>query len=234
MTFEGSALLGQWMPDGTRVLFFSDRTGTWQWYWTASDGSGTTQLFDLQNPPSWWAEQETIFVMPDDREATEAPWVLTPDREYSPFAPFQTTPFEESAVVPAPGGQWIAYVSDESGQSEVTVAPYPGSGARLRISTDGGTEPVWSADGRELFYRNGDELLAVAVMTSPTFVADTPRPLFQVGLGTDFFSGEVASYDIFPDGEELVMTQFADAGTATHLNVVFDWFEELKARVPVN
>ena len=237
LTFEEDAsLIGWWMPDGTRVLFVSDPTA-WQWSWTASDGSGTTEPFDMQDPPSWWAEQEAILVLPEPDTAGFGAvfWVLTPAGEYAPFAAPLTTPFEETAVVPAPGGQWVAYVSDESGQSEVTVAPYPGPGARVRISTDGGTEPVWSADGRELFYRNGDELLAVAVTTSPTFVADTPRPLFQAGLGTDpLLSSDVASYDVFPDGEGFVMTQLAGASTATHLNVVFDWFEELRARVPVN
>ena len=122
LTFEGSVLIGGWMPDGTRILFISNRTGAWQWYWTASDGSGTTQPFDLENPPSWWAEQEAIFVAPKIAvDATQVAWVLAPDGEYSPFAPFLTTPFEETEVVPAPGGQWIAYVSDESGQSEVTL-----------------------------------------------------------------------------------------------------------------
>ena len=90
LTFEGSVLMGEWMPDGTRILFISNRTGAWQWYWTASDGSGTTQPFDLQNPPSWWVEQETIFVMPDME--TQAVWVLARDGEYSPFAPFLTKP----------------------------------------------------------------------------------------------------------------------------------------------
>jgi len=106
------------------------------------------------------------------------------------------------------------------------VAPYPGQGGTLLISTEGGTTPKWSRDGRELFYRNGDKMMAVDVQTSPAFGAGTPKVLFK---GTF-----ASSYDVSPDGKRFLMVKPPAASLAPtdQVTVVLNWFEELRRRVP--
>jgi len=125
----------------------------------------------------------------------------------------------------------MAYVSNESGRAEVYVQPYPGPGAKRQISTEGGNEPVWARDGEELFYRNGDQMMAVEVTTEPTFSASTPRLLFEGNFQPS--SGNLANYDVTPDGQRFVMIQLGGTDSeASQINVVLNWFEELKQRVP--
>ena len=93
--------------------------------------------------------------------------------------PFLRTPFNEEAPRFSPDGHWLAYISDESGRYEIYVQPYPGPGGKWQISTEGGTEPVWNRNGRELFYRSGDKMMAVDIATQPSFAAGKPRMLFE-------------------------------------------------------
>ena len=93
--------------------------------------------------------------------------------------PFLRTPFVESVPRFSPSGRWLAYVSDESGRPEIYVQPYPGPGGKWQISTEGGTEPVWNPNGRELFYRSGDKMMAVDIATQPSFAAGKPRVLLR-------------------------------------------------------
>ena len=105
-------------------------------------------------------------------------WVLRHrgDRKAQPFL---RTPFNEGAPRFSPDGRWLAYISDESGRYEIYVQPYPGPGGKWQISTEGGTEPVWNPNGRELFYRSGDKMMAVDIATQPSFAAGKPRMLFE-------------------------------------------------------
>ena len=110
------------------------------------------------------------------------------------------------------------------------MQPFPGPEGKWQISTEGGTEPVWARNGRELFYRNGDKMMAVDITTEPTFQAGTPRVqlegTFRLVAGT-----QGANYDVSLDGQRFLMVQGSDANL-TQLNVVLNWFEELKQRVP--
>ena len=146
--------------------------------------------------------------------------------------PFLQTPFDETAAVFAPNGRWLAYVSNESGRNEIFVQPFPGPGGKWQISTGGGTEPVWSRNGLELFYRNGNQMMAVEIATEPNFSPGTPKMLFEGGN----FQAAVMSrahYDVTPDGQRFVMLQqVAPDSAPTQINVVLNWFEELKQRVP--
>ena len=109
---------------------------------------------------------------------------------------------------------------------------YPGPGGKWQISTEGGTEPVWNPNGRELFYRNGDKLMAVDIATQPGFAAGTPRMLFQGRYERAPFP--IANYDVSPDGQRLLMVKPSEQAQAapTQINVVLNWFEELKQKVP--
>src|SRR6266849_5383803 len=92
---------------------------------------------------------------------------------------FLRTPFNESVPPFSPNGHWLSYISDESGRFEIYVQTYPGPGGKWQISTEGGAEPAWNRNGRELFYRSGDKMMAVDIATRTGFGADKPRMLFE-------------------------------------------------------
>ena len=148
--------------------------------------------------------------------------------------PFLQGPANESGPQFSPDGHWLAYVSDESGRSETYVQPYPpGRGEQHLISTEGGTEPVWNRNGRELFYRSGNKMMAVDIVTQPSFAASKPRMLFEGPYLPNPFAPS-PNYDVSPDGQRFLMikpTEQAQAA-ATQINVVLNWFEELKQKVP--
>jgi hypothetical protein len=106
-------------------------------------------------------------------------------------------------AVSALRSRWLAYISDESGHYETYVQPYPGPGGKWQVSTEGGTEPAWNPNGRELFYRNGDKMMAADVVTKPSFSVGKPRVLFKGPyLPTP---GTVPAYDVSPDGQRFLM-----------------------------
>jgi Tol biopolymer transport system component len=148
--------------------------------------------------------------------------------------PFLATPFNEGAPQFSPDGRWLAYVSNESGRYEIYVQPYPGPGAKSQISTDGGGEPLWNPDGRELFYRSGNKMMVVEITAQPSFSAGKPKVLFAGPYQTSPNPVPSPNYDVSPDGQRFLMLKPGDpAGeTPTQINVVLNWFEELKRKVP--
>ena len=131
----------------------------------------------------------------------------------------------------SPDGHWLAYISNESGRWEVYVQPYPGPGGKRQISTEGGDEPVWAKNGKELFYREGNKMMAAEITPQPTFRAGTPTLVFEGQYFRDIVPSE-ANYDITPDGQRFLMIQTGEQEAATKINVVLNWFEELKRLVP--
>lgn len=115
---------------------------------------------------------------------------------------------------------------------EIYVQPYPGPGGKWQISIDGGNEPVWNRNGRELFYRNGDTMMAVEITTQPTLAAGKPKMLFE---GPYVLSGgALANYDVAADGQRFLMLKTVEQGQAAaiQITVVLNWTEELKRLVP--
>jgi eukaryotic-like serine/threonine-protein kinase len=122
-------------------------------------------------------------------------------------------------------------VSDESGRREVYVRPFPGGG-KTQISTEGGVEPVWARNGRELFYRIGDKMMATAIETKPVFAAAKPKLLFEGHYETSMYAFE-PNYDVSPDGQRFLMIKASEQESApTQLNVVLNWSEELRRLAP--
>jgi Tol biopolymer transport system component len=142
-------------------------------------------------------------------------------------SPFLDSRFTRTNPAFSPDGKWVAYRSDESGQLEIYVTPYPGPGGRFPISVDGGTFPRWSSNGRELFYRQGDKVMAVDIETNPRFRAGTPRLLFG---GIQYSN----SYDVDPEGKRFLMLKLptAQPSAADRVEVVLNWFDELKRLAP--
>jgi Tol biopolymer transport system component len=128
----------------------------------------------------------------------------------------------------SPDGRYLAYSSDESGRVEIYVRPHPGPGGITQISNQGGNSPLWSRDGRELFYMNNGKLMAVAVHTQPELMVDTPVVLFQ---GT--FSDDIGSeYDIASDGKHFVMVRPPESAPSPQVLVILNYFSELKRLAP--
>ncbi len=218
-----------WMPDGKRLVFAGNRSGGSQLLSTGADGSGTEEVLlgirrghrhaDSLSPDG------QVLAFEEESQATGSDiWVmpLQGDRKARPFL---RTTFNEAGAKFSPDGRWIAYSSDESGRSEVYVQAYPGPGGKRQISTEGGVEPVWARSGRELFYRNGVKLLVAEVRTQPAFSASRPRVLFEGRYDTLPWN---SNYDVTPDGQRFLMVQSAEPTGQSQINVVLNWFEELK------
>ena len=230
-TFQGNNRVPVWTPDGKRIVFWSDTTGTANLYWMRADGSGGREQLRSSNylniPFSFSRDGQLLAFSELNAVTAEDIWVLRmSDRKAQLFL--------ESADAPAfsPDGHWLAYVSEESGRREVYVQPYPGPGGKYQISTAGGTEPLWNHNGRELFYRNEDKMMAVDIYTEPGFAAGKPRQLFQGSYVLNYFAGPY--YDVSSDGQQFLMLKPVEQAQAapTQINVVLNWFEELKQRVP--
>ncbi|MBA3258268.1 MAG: PD40 domain-containing protein [Gemmatimonadales bacterium] len=135
--------------------------------------------------------------------------------------------FGESAPALSPDGKWLAYQSDETGQMEVYVRPYPGPGARVSVSLHGGTEPLWAHSGRELFFRSGDSLMAATVVLSPSFAVTVRRRLLT---GSYLSGGTFREYDVAPDDRRFVMIS-GSAGQSTVIGLQHV-FERLRGAEP--
>ncbi len=151
--------------------------------------------------------------------------------------PLLETEFNEIRPSLSPDGQWIAFQSDEEGQPEIYVRPFPDVQAgRWKVSTEGGRHPVWSPDGRELFYQVGSAMMVVPIDTEPTFRAGNPERLFE-GLYVLAGGRPSRRFDIAPDGQRFLMVKppgaaTDDATAAPDLVLVQNWFEELQRLVP--
>jgi eukaryotic-like serine/threonine-protein kinase len=235
LTFEGNANTGPvWTPDGKRIAFNSNKEGATNIFWQLADGSGglerlTTSEY-LHAPMSWSPDGQLLAYFEVNPATQRDIWVLRmSDRKAQPFL---RTQFDEAVPQFSPDGRWLAYISNETGRHEIYVQPYPGPGGKWQISTEGGTEPAWNRNGRELFYRSGNKMMAVDIATQPGFSAGTPRMLFEGRYIPAPFP--TTNYDVSPDGQRFLMIKPSEQEQAasTQINVVLNWFEELKRRVP--
>jgi Tol biopolymer transport system component len=231
---EGINLLGAWSPDGKRIAFQSNRDGPTNVYSQLADGGGglerlTTSEY-INAPNSWSPDGQALAFIEIHPDTGYDIWVLRMnDRKAQPFL---STRFNESAPQFSPDGHWLAYISDEFGRFEIYVQPYPGPGGKWQVSTEGGTEPVWNRNGRELFYRQGNKMMAVELTTQPSFSPGKPKMLFEAPYVPT--PATFPNYDVSPDGQRFLMLKPSESAEAapTQINVVLNWFEELKQKVP--
>jgi serine/threonine-protein kinase len=226
-----------WTPDGSRIVFSSVR-GAAGLFSQASDGSGTvTRLAEGSGgvrAHSWTADGKLVF----EELAGSNVQLIRPDGQSKPEAidVFDAPEyFNEKLPQISPDGKWLAYQSTESGEMEVYVRPFPNlSQGRRQISVGGGFAPLWSRNGREIFYRNATSVMAVEVQTSPAFNAGTPTVLF--GLGDYVLAGTRGiRYDVAPDGRFLFLKDDnGGSGSLDRVVLVQHWFEELQRLVPRN
>jgi len=236
-TFEGSNnQTPAWTPDGKRIAFYSNKEGgAPNLFWQLADGSGGLERLTTSDythvPRSFSPDGQLLAFHENNPKTNKDIWVLRlSDRKAEPFL---RTPFIEGAPTFSPDGHWLAYVSNESGRPEVYVQPYPGPGGKWQISTESGTEPAWNRNGRELFYRSGDKMMALDVTIEANFSVGKPHLLFERHYFTSDFPLVGTAYDISPDGQRFLMVKGVEHATAvTQINIVLNWFEELKQKVP--
>ena len=234
-----------WTPDGKRIVYFSEReSGFGSVYWKAADGTGKDEKLASAPDPdqhlladSWSSDGKTLVMeeTPDAVKHDIGMLSMEGDRKYRPLLHEK---YDEGGTQISPDGRWMAYMSNESGQYEVYVRPFPEvNNGKWQVSTSGGLGPLWSPNGRELFYRSSDSVMAVSVETGPTFSLGTPKALFRgtyVGGGVSVGS----PWDISPDGKRFLMmkevasTAKPAAEAPRKINIVINWFEELKQRAP--
>ena len=221
----------EWTPDGTRVLFRTDRKGrnTALW-WQPADGSGGAQELVASPGKDVWEGVLTpdshAVVYRTGTVGTADIWYrhLTGDTTSHGIA---TTPFSEYAPRVSGDGHWVAYQTNESGGAQVVVRPFPGPGAQFPVSVGGGTSPVWSRDGRRIFYANGNKLLAASVTTSPTFSVSAREVLFEANYDMAGAGGH-ANFDVSPDGKGFLMLR-PMVGNSEEIVVIPNWKAELRA-----
>lgn len=218
-----------WSPDGKQVLFGSNRTDLlFRLYLKNADGSGADReliKFDLRGlvvPWDWSKDGKYVLVKMDN----ELWYFSMADRV--PKRLFPSEPTVRNAQFSS-DGRWIAYTSNESGNMEVYVSPFPGGTGKWQISRDGGEEPRWRRDGKELFYLTPDgKIMAVAVSTGTTFEAGVPVALFQTHRRQAISSQDVFSYDVAADGQRFLVETRIDEPKTSPMSVLLNWSAEMK------
>ena len=253
LTLDGNNFRPVWTPDGERITFASDREGPASIYWQRADGGGVAERLTTAEagtahwPNSWSPDGNTLaFTVGVGSNTANSIsnemdiWTVSRDRPGDPEI-LSAIPYPIQEYLPefSPDGEWITYSATDASAFDmnVYVQPYPASGERRQISRGGGGEAAWSADGSELFYRPGvrvDHLRSISVSTGAAL---------SVGREEEWPIEEMSwfqyrrAWDVAPDGRFLVIVdedqQGAGGAAGRHINIVQNWFEELKDRVPV-
>ena len=225
LTFNGAVSNAVWTPDGASLAFAS-RNGNQPFMMRqAADLSSTVETlfgggsFTGLWPGSFSRDGQRLVYMAIMTGPTGGDLRVF-DRATGTDAPVVETPFTEWGARRSPDNRVLAFVSNESGRWEVHVQPFPGPGNRRQISTDGGTEVVWSRDGRELFYRNGSRLMAVSVDTASLSVGQTTT-LFDAPLMLG--SPGLPAYDVTADGRFVMVEPGPDERMTQPIHVTLNW-----------
>jgi Tol biopolymer transport system component len=249
---EGEAGVMAWSPDGGRLGFAWLSSGRFSLATALADGTAQPVALAAGNldPASWTLDGQGLMAVRDNADIVS---VAVGQGDVQPLV--QTSDVETSPEF-SPDGRWLAYVSNVSGRLELYVRPYPGPGQAEQVSLEGGSSPVWHPGGRELFFVSGPDaaglmsLMSADVRPGPSAPADSahgsrspvggprigrPLPLFSISEGLAFASVPSRSYDVARNGRRFYAMQFpapSPAPPVTHISLIFNWFEELKAKVP--
>ena len=224
-----------WAPNGREIAFMSHRAGAWDLYKQAIDGAGEAERLvasaHTKVASSCSSDGAYILYFEPTGETGADLWTVALEGDRQP-EPYLKTRSNERWAVFSPNGEWIAYESDESGEYEIYARRFPGAGDKRQVSTGGGTNPLWNRNGRELFYRNGDQVVAVAVAKEDDLVLGRPSVLFERGFTRD--PPGFNNFDVTPDGQRFIdLDDSVAEPLPTHLVLVQNFDEELKRLVPI-
>ena len=220
-----------WSPDGTRVVFTSNRDGAFsELHVTSSNASGNDQKLleaDANDiPTSWSRDGKYILFMRWAPQVHAAIWLLTLHGKVEAEPLLQSSAFDQGAGVFSPNGRFIAYTTNESGRFDVYVQSFPLSDKKWSVSSDGGRLPLWRDDGRELFYLTLDgQVMSVDVKTDGIFESGRPKQLFQTQMRQAFMP-----YAVSADGSRFLIIAPRQANNSTPLVVVLNWTAKLKQK----
>jgi serine/threonine-protein kinase len=227
-----------WTLDGQSVIYRSNRGGTIGIYRQAADGFGDAELLlrtASETVPTDVSREGVLVFAEGPQTGERSIRTLRIDQKSASASEFLDTTAWEHMAVFSPDGRWIAYASNESGQMEVYVRPYPRApGVGRRVSVRGGNGPVWAPDGTALYFRGADgNLMTVPTTTTPEFTPGQARPIFRFDR-IFRMSGNAAAYDVTPDGKSFIMVSEPTnlVLPRRQVNVVENWFTELQQRVP--
>jgi eukaryotic-like serine/threonine-protein kinase len=225
-----------WSPDGSQVAFESAQSGEASIRQRLVNGAaGDEPLLErspvpgsrLQNatPTGWSPDGRFIAYTQRTSSTTSDVWVLPLTGDRKPFPVLQTE-FVETSAVFSPDGRWIAYTTNEAGQNNVYVQPFPGDQGKYQVSSDGGSHPVWRADGKELFYLSTDAtLMAVPIDTTKLFDIGARQALFRTAAPR-FQASTV--YTVARDGQRFLVNARPQQASGTPLTVVLNWTAEIQ------
>ena len=207
-TMDGENHFPIWSADGQRLLFISVRNGQPAIYQQLANGSGMAErLTETARAPEFYSAVNQILsfitLNTDGGSADYDVWTYSfRDKKAAPLIEVKASAQHSSRF--SPDGKWVAYVSDETGRLELYVQPFPTTGAKFQITKNGGGHPLWSPDGKQLYFDNSSRMFSVAVQTQPTFSAANPAALpirgFVQGQGNNR-----RQYDMTPDGKQFIM-----------------------------
>jgi Tol biopolymer transport system component len=225
-TSDGQNLFPLWSADGDRLFFISVRQGDPSIYWQRADGSGVAEKLTetARAPESFSPQNQMLSYITLTNDGDYDVWTYSfRDKKSTPLVDKKGSSQHSSKF--SPDGKWIVYVSDETGRFEVYVQPFPSTGTRVQVTTTGGEHPVWSPDGKTLYYDSASRIHSVSVKTEPSFTTGEPVALPITG----FIQGTGRrQYDLTPDGQQFIM-MFA---ASQEIRTIPNWFEELKRRAP--
>ncbi len=218
-----------WTPRGDKISFSSSRDDVWSVFIKPADGSGEAESL-LATPANEWGYEWSADGKFMVGSGSGKLWYLRAEESAGTFEKvmFLDTPFNAVSPDLSPDAKFLAYESNESGRYEVYVQPFPQGGAKWQVSASGGRQPRWRGDGKEIFYVEGDTLIAVSVTTSPVFSPGAAQPLFEDETA---FASRGQRYDVTPDGQRFVVVEtLGDAGAGQAIHVVQNWYEEFRNR----
>ena len=220
-----------WSPDGSRILFASDRDGSGTLYQKSASGAGNEEQLLKTNERKWptdWSRDGRFIIYTNFNQKTKADlWVLSVTGGQGP-TPFLQSSFNEDYARFSPDGHLVAYASDDSGKFEVYVQTFPVSGGKWLVSANGGAQPRWRRDGKEIFYIAPDrKLMAVDVkLEGSTFEAGVPKVLFQTHVTG--YPNPRNVYEVSADGQRFLIITPLEEATSTPITVVANWNADLK------
>ncbi|MDA2927732.1 hypothetical protein MYX78_10980, partial [Acidobacteria bacterium AH-259-G07] len=229
LTFDAADDLNPvWSPDGTRVAFTSDRKGQRDIYQKMASGTGQDELLlesgEQKSVTDWSADGRFLLYNAPNPQTSGDVWMLPLSEEGKP-TPFLQQSFNEREAQFSPDGRWVTYTSNESGTRQVFVQPFPATGGKWQISTQGGVQPRWRRDGKELFYIAGSNLMAVEVNTrGSSLEAGIPKVLFEAPFA---YLGRRNAYVVSADGRRFLIITPVEQAASSPITVVLNWTTQL-------